>query len=96
MATYISLINFTDQGIRSVKDSPARAEAAKALAAKLGVTMKSMYYTIGSHDMVVTVEGSDEAVTSFLLKTGSLGNVKTNTMRAYTVEEFARAVGNMP
>lgn len=96
MATYISLINFTDQGIRNVKESPARAEAAKALAAKLGVNLKTLYWTVGKCDMVAIVEGSDEAVTTFLLKTGSMGNIKTNTMRAYTAEEFARVVANMP
>jgi uncharacterized protein with GYD domain len=96
MTTFVSLVSFTDQGIRSVKESPARADAFKATAAKLGVTVKSMYYTLGNYDLVVTTEGSDEAVTSLLLKTASLGNVKTQTLRAYSVEEFARMLGNMP
>ena len=96
MATYISLVSFTDHGIRNIKESPSRAEAARALAAKVGVTIKSLYYTIGSHDLVVTLEGSDEAVTTFLLKTGSLGNIKTSTMRAYTSDEMAKIIGNMP
>jgi uncharacterized protein with GYD domain len=96
MATYISLVSFTEQGIRSVKESPARAEAFKALAAKLGVTVKSVHYTVGAYDLVTTVEGSDDAVTTLLLKVCSLGNVKTQTMRAYTPDEMARMIGNMP
>jgi len=96
MATYISLVSFTDQGIRSVKESPGRTEAFKALTAKLGVTVKSMYYTLGNHDLVVTVEGSEEACTTALLKVASMGNVKSQTLRAFTVEEFAKMVGNMP
>ena len=96
MATYISLLSFTDQGIRNVKESPARADAAKALAAKLGVTFKSLYWTVGQYDLVATVEGSEEAVTTFLLKTGSMGNIKTQTMRAFTEDEFMRMVGKMP
>lgn len=96
MATYISLVSFTEQGIRNVKESPARAEAFKALASKLGVTVKSVHYTVGAYDLVTTVEGSDEAVTTLLLKVCSLGNVKTHTMRAYTTDEMARMIGNMP
>lgn len=96
MATYISLVSWTDQGIRNVKESPARAEAFKSLASKMGVTVKSMYYTTGAHDMVVTMEGSDEACTTALLKVCSLGNVKTHTMRAYSQEEMTRMIGNMP
>jgi uncharacterized protein with GYD domain len=96
MATYISLVSFTEQGIRNVKESPARAEAFKALATKLGVTVKSIHYTVGAYDLVTTVEGSDDAVTTLLLKVCSLGNVKTHTMRAYTTDEMARMIGNMP
>src|SRR5215468_3256156 len=62
MATYISLLNFTDQGIRNIKDSPDRFGAFRATAEKLGVNVKGFYYTVGHHDMVVILEGSDEAV----------------------------------
>ena len=61
MATFICLVNFTDQGIRNVKDSPGRYEAFKALAEKVGGTVKSVYYTMGHYDMVLILEGSDEA-----------------------------------
>jgi uncharacterized protein with GYD domain len=96
MATFITLLNFTDQGIRSVKDSPDRYEAFKAMAEKLGVTVKSIYYTVGQYDLVVVVEGSDEAATAALLKTGSLGNVRSQTLRAFSMEDMRKIIGLMP
>ena len=96
MATYVVLANFTDQGIRNVKDSPDRLGAFRAMAEKLGVTMKSVHYTVGAYDIVTVVEGSDEAVTSALLKLGSLGNIRTQTMRAFAPEEMKTIVDKMP
>ena len=96
MATYVVLANFTDQGIRNVKDSPDRLGAFRAAAEKLGVTMKSVNYTVGAYDIVTVVEGSEEAVTSALLKLGSLGNVRTETMRAFSPEEMKAIIGKMP
>ncbi len=96
MATFISLVRFTDQGIRNVKESPARAEAFKAMAEKLGVTPKSIFYTVGQYDMVVVLEGSDEAVTTAMLKTGSLGNVRTETLRAFSLEDMQKLIGKIP
>ena len=96
MATFISLLNFTDQGIRNIKDSPDRYGAFRAMAEKLGVSVKSFHYTIGRHDMVVVLEGSDEAVTTALLKAGSLGNVRSETLRAFSVDETKRIIGNIP
>jgi len=95
MATFISLVNFTDQGIRGVKDSPKRAEAFKATAKKLGVTVKEVYWTVGRHDVVVVMEGDDEAVTSTLLKIGSLGNVRSETLRAFSSAEMGRILANV-
>jgi len=88
MATYVTLANFTDQGIRNVKDSPDRLDAFRAAAEKAGVTLKSVHYTVGSYDIIVVMEGADEAVTSALLKLGSLGNIRTQTMRAFSPEEI--------
>ena len=88
MATYIVLVSFTDQGIRSVKDSPDRLGAFKSAAEKLGVTLKSAHYTVCSYDMVTVIEGSDESVTAALLKLGSLGNIRTQTLRAFSPEEM--------
>ena len=96
MATYISLLSFTDQGIRNIKESPKRADAVKALAKKLGVTIKEVYWTLGHYDLVVVMEGDDEAVTSTLLKIGSLGNVRSETLRAFSAAEVGRIVGNIP
>lgn len=96
MATFVSLVSFTDQGIRNVKDSPARFDAFRAAAAKLGVTVKSVYWTVGSCDIVVTMDGPEEKVTSLLLKTGSLGNVRSQTLRAYDEDEFKRMLAAMP
>ena len=95
MATYISLVKFTDQGIRSVKDSPKRAEAVKAAAKKLGVTVKDIYWTVGHYDLVTVMEGDDEAVTTTLLKIGTLGNVRSETLRAFSAAEMGRILSNV-
>ncbi len=96
MATFITLMNFTDQGIRNVKESPDRYDALLEMAEKLGVTIKDVYWTVGHYDVVVVTEGSEEAATSLLLKLGTLGNVRTQTLRGYTVKEIERIVSNMP
>jgi len=95
MATYISLMNFTDQGIRKVKDSPVRFKAFQAIAGKLGVTVKSVYWTVGNYDIVMVLEGPEEAVTSALLKGGSLGNVRSQTLRAFTADEIKRMLSKI-
>ena len=96
MATFIGLVNFTDQGIRNVKDSPDRNEAFTAMAEKVGVTLKGVYYTIGHYDMVLIMEGSDEAAVTAMLKVGSLGNVRTETLRGFSLEEMRKIVGKLP
>ncbi len=96
MATYISLMNFTDQGIRKVKDSPVRFKAFRAMAEKVGVTIKSVYWTVGNYDIVIVLEGPEEAVTSALLKGGSLGNVRSQTLRAFTADEMKRMLSKIP
>jgi len=95
MATFISLLSFTEQGIRSVKESPKRADAIKATAKKMGVTIKEIYWTLGHYDLVVVLEGDDEAVTSTLLKLGSLGNVRSETLRAFSATDMGRILGNI-
>jgi uncharacterized protein with GYD domain len=96
MASYVVLLNFTEQGIRSVGDSPKRYEAFKAVAEKLDVQIKSTYWTVGAYDIVTTIEGSEEAVTAALLKLGSAGNVRTQTLRAFSQDEFARVLKKVP
>ena len=96
MAVFIGLVNFTDQGIRNVKDSPDRYEAFRAMAERVGVTVKGVYYTIGRYDMVLIMEGSDEAAVTAMLKVGSLGNVRTETLRGFSLEEMRKIIGKMP
>ena len=96
MATFISLINFTEQGIKSVKDSPARAQAFAEMAKKLDIEVKGIYWTVGSYDVVVIAEGSDEAVTTALLTVGSAGNVRTQTLRAFDADSMRKILANMP
>jgi uncharacterized protein with GYD domain len=95
MATYVVLANLTDQGIRNVKDSPDRFRAFRAMAEKLGVTIKSVHYTVGAFDLVITVEGADEDVTTALLKVGTLGNIRTQSLRAYSLEEITTIINKI-
>jgi uncharacterized protein with GYD domain len=89
MATYIILANFTEQGIRAVKDTTKRSDAVQALAKKVGVTMKEVYWTLGAHDLVAIFEAPDDAsMTAFGLSLGKAGNVRTQTMRAFTAAEM--------
>ncbi|MDA7088725.1 GYD domain-containing protein [Pseudomonas sp. SA3-5] len=96
MATFISLVNFTDQGIRAVKDSPDRFQAFKALAEKAGIAIHAVYWTVGSYDLVLIVEGDEETATALLLKVGSLGNIRTQTLRGFSEQEMRKIIGNMP
>jgi uncharacterized protein with GYD domain len=90
MATFISLTSFTDQGIRNVQDTVKRADAVRDAAAKFGVTVKDMYWTIGNHDMVVVFEAPDDAAfTAFGLSIGKAGNVRTQTLRAFNRDEMS-------
>ena len=89
MAMYVSLVQFTVQGIRSVKDTTKRAAAATTEAEKMGLKIRDSFWTLGPYDVVLLLEASDDqSVTAFTLKLGSLGNVKTQTMRAFRREEM--------
>ena len=89
MPTYVVLGNFTDQGIRAVKDSPKRLEAVKAMCQQAGVTLKETYYTLGQYDLVAVFEAPDDAaITALGLNIGKLGNVRTQTLRAYTADDM--------
>jgi uncharacterized protein with GYD domain len=91
MPTYIILANFTDQGIRNVKQTSKRADAFKKEAEKRGVTAKDFYWTMGQYDIVVTVEApNDETVTELLFSLCSLGNVRTQTLRAFSQQEVTQ------
>jgi uncharacterized protein with GYD domain len=89
MAMYISLLQFTDQGIRNVKDTVKRAAAATADAEKMGVKVTEAFWTIGAYDLVFLLDApDDETVSAFSVKLGSLGNVKSQTMRAFRRQEM--------
>ncbi len=96
MATFISLLSFTDQGIRAIKDAPKRVDAFRAMAKKLGVTLKDYYMTVGHYDVVIVLDGNDEAVATALLKVASLGNVRTETLRAFSESEMGHITANIP
>lgn len=92
MAINISLISFTEQGMRGIKDSPKRAQAFRELAKKHGVSVREVYWTTGQFDMVVILEGADEAMTAVLLSVAKLGNVRTQTLKAMDAETFQRVL----
>jgi uncharacterized protein with GYD domain len=96
MATYIALTTFTDQGIRNVKDSTKRADAVKEAAKKFGVTAKDFYWTLGSYDLVVIFEAPDDAsMTALGLAIGSAGNVRTQTLRAFSKDEMNKILAKL-
>ena len=89
---FILSLNFTDQGIRGIKDAPKRAQQARDLAKKVGVELKQVYLTSGDSDLLVMVETSNgDNVAKFALALGALGNVHTRTCRAWTMDEFPEA-----
>ena len=90
MATYVTLINFTDQGVKNVKDTANRASHYKDLAAKLGCTIKEIWWTQGQYDVVSIVDAPDEAsATALTISVGKLGYIRTQTLRAFTAAELA-------
>lgn len=96
MATYIALSTFTDQGIRNVKDTAKRAEQVAASAKKYGATMTQIYWTLGKYDVVAIIEApNDEAATAFSLSIGAQGNVRTQTMRAFSKDEVGAILGKL-
>jgi len=89
MVRYVTLYQFTDQGIRNVKESPARLKAAIKKAETMGMKMIGAYYTEGAYDLVAITEAPDEkAATAFAVATAAQGNVRSVTMRAHTPDEF--------
>jgi uncharacterized protein with GYD domain len=96
MVTYVVLAKFTDQGIRNAKESPKRADAYKQLAKTFGVTVKNIFWTQGRYDVVTIVEAPDEAsAMSLSLSLGALGNVRTESLRAFSSADMTAIVGKM-
>jgi uncharacterized protein with GYD domain len=97
MASYIVLGNFTDQGARTVKDTTKRADAVKDMAGRFGVTINSIHWTLGQYDVVTFCEANDEtSATAFSLALSSAGNVRLQTLRAFTKDEMAAVLAKMP
>jgi uncharacterized protein with GYD domain len=93
MPTYITLMNWTDQGIRTASETVERRDKADELAAKYGVKLEQVYWTVGPYDIVSILEAPDEeSATAFALKLGSQGNLRTTTLHAYDREEMSRIV----
>ena len=89
MATFIALIDFTEQGIRAINESPKRADTAIARATEMGLTVKEVYWTSGAHDGVLIFEAPDQmAASAFLLWLVKAGNVRSQTLRAFDRSEF--------
>ena len=96
MVTYVVLANFTDQGVRSAKDSPKRAEAFRKMAETFGVTVKELFWTQGRYDVVTILEAPDEVSAMALsLSLSALGNVRTESLRAFSAADMTTIVGKM-
>jgi uncharacterized protein with GYD domain len=96
MPTYIIIGTFTDQGIRSVKDTAKRAQALREMAKKIGLTVRDIFWTLGQYDVMAVLDApDDEAVTALGLSIGALGNVRTQTLRALSENEMTRVLSKM-
>ena len=96
MAIFVMLAGFTDQGIRNVKETIGRVEAFKEMAKKSGVTVKDLYWTLGQYDVIAVCEASDdEAAISLSLSVCSRGNVRSQTLRAFSFDEMKTIISKM-
>jgi uncharacterized protein with GYD domain len=96
MTTYVMLINWTEQGVKSVRESPARLDAARKVLADMGGSLKEFYLTMGEYDMVVVGEASDDAVMArFALSLGMKGNVRTRTLKAFPEAAYREIINSL-
>jgi len=96
MPKYVSLLQFTDQGIRNVKDTTKRGEAAIAEAEKMGMKIIEEFWTMGAYDIVALFEApDDETVSAFMLKNGAHGNAKSQTLRAFDRQEMEKILAKV-
>jgi uncharacterized protein with GYD domain len=95
--TYITLAQFTQKGIENIKDSPSRLEAARKMFREAGGELKAFYLVLGRYDAVTIYEApDDQAVAKVALALGAKGNVRTETLRAFTEDEYKKIVGGLP
>lgn len=96
MATFVVLASFTDQGVKNVKQTVERADAFKHMASKAGASVKEVFWTLGSRDIVAICEApDDETATALSLSIASRGNVKSETLRAFSIAEMQKILGRM-
>ncbi len=94
MPNYVALIDWTDQGVRNFKDSVDRYEAAESAFGRLGVSFTNIWWTLGSHDIVATVEApDDQTLAAALLAVAGQGNIRSTTLRAFSREEMRDIIG---
>ena len=97
MPHYISLLRYTAQGAAKIKESPARLDAARKLATSMGGKIQSWHLTMGKYDAVIISEfPDDEAAARFMLSVASLGNVTTQTLKAFNEDEYRKIIGSLP
>ena len=97
MATYLALINFTEQGVQKFKETRKRASAFRAMAQKAGVTVREQLWTLGAYDGALVLEAEDDAaVTAVMLSLAAAGNVRTQTLRAFDEGEMDEVLGRAP
>jgi uncharacterized protein with GYD domain len=97
MATFITTVHFTEQGIKAVRDTCNRAAAFKGAAEKMGIKVSGIYWTLGAFDGVIVCEAPDEeTVAAALLHLGSQGNLRTQTARAFDAAEMQKILGLLP
>jgi len=97
MATYITLLRFTEKGIENIKEGPARLDAAKQAFQAMGAELKEFYLVTGSYDAVVIGEvPDDDTVAKLALMIGSQGNIRTETLRAFTEDEYRKIISGLP
>ena len=97
MATFITTLHFTEQGVKAARDTCDRAASFKAAARKMGVKVTGLYWTLGAFDGVLVCEAPDEATaTALLLHLGAQGNVRTQTARAFDAAEMRKVLGLLP
>jgi uncharacterized protein with GYD domain len=96
MTTYVALMNYTDNGMRNVKDSPRRLDTAKTLLREMGGEFKAFYMTMGAYDIVAFYEAPDDAVAArFTLMLGGAGNVRTTTMKAFPESAYREIISSL-
>jgi len=93
MPTYIELINWTDQGIRNIKEAPQRIDAFKKAVESAGGKVNGFYFTMGKYDIITIIEApNDDAIANIAISTGSKGSIRSETVKAFTEDQFRKII----